>query len=548
DQYFFYNTQTGSPQNLATTGDSLASMELGLPGTIYFAAQDFNFRFPSWAPFIEDKWQITPKLNLSLGLRYDYYSTPDLVKSMTSELDPANGDWLIGGGTLPPACDVTNAAPCIPGNGMLANISDGNKIVEAKNPNIGPNPVDDDFAPRIGVAWRPTERTVVRAGYGISYDTLAGLIQTFQANVGAWPDATNTQLAFNALGSPLTTVQNLQSLSASPLPTATPWTVENWMYDPNIKPARSQQWNVEIQRQMTKNLMLSLGYVGSNTDRLNVSGLFNVSPTAGLGAAGQPFPWASPTWMGESIGLANYNSLQFEAKKQFSSGLQFLISYTYSKAMDNGGSGFFEAENGPGGSSVVENFYNLKDNWGLSAYDVTNYLSAAIQYQLPFGNGHRLASSGMLSHLLGGWQFNSITSLRSGEPYNLDVLGDAADINDTLGVNYDRPNLVGDPNVANPTAAKYFNPKAFSIPVDAFGNFGQDELRSAAVYDEDFSLFKEIPIKESVSLELRADAFNIFNIQNLDPPGVDIGTVDAGVVNGVAIEPRQFQLAMKLTF
>ena len=182
------------------------------------------------------------------------------------------------------------------------------------------------LGPRLGIAWRPTEKTVVRAGYGIVYDSMMGQIQTFQANVGAWPDATNTQLSFNPIGGALTTVQQLQSLSASALPTATPWSTENWMYDPHIKPARSYQWNMGIQRQMTHNLMLSIAYVGATSDRLNVTGLFNVAtaPTNGTAAAIKaltPFPWAATTFMGESIGSAHYNSLQFSAEKRYSSWL-----------------------------------------------------------------------------------------------------------------------------------------------------------------------------------------------------------------------------------
>ena len=138
----------------------------------------------------------------------------------------------------------------------------------AKNPDIGPNPVNNMWGPRIGLAWRPTEKTVVRGGYGIVYDSMMGQIQSFQANVGSWPDATNTQLSFNPTGGALTTVQQLQTLSASALPGADPWKSENWMVDPNVKPARSYQWNVGIQREMTGNLMLSIAYAGASTNRL----------------------------------------------------------------------------------------------------------------------------------------------------------------------------------------------------------------------------------------------------------------------------------------
>ena len=256
--------------------------------------------------------------------------------------------------------------------------------------------------------------------------------------MGAWPAATNTQFAFNGIGQPLTTVQGLQTLSASALPTATPWSTQNWMYDPHVKPARSNQWNVDIQRQMAHNILLTAAYVGAKSDRLNVTGVFNIAtqPTNGSAAAIQaatPFPWAAVTFMGESIGSAHYNSLQLSAEKRFSAGLQFLLSYTWSKAMDDGGSGYFGVENGPGGFAAVQSIYNIKSDWGVSAYDVPRYFSASILYQLPAGVGKRYMSHGALSQILGGWQVNTITSLRSGQPYNLDVLGDVANIGDTVG-------------------------------------------------------------------------------------------------------------------
>ena len=326
------------------------------------------------------------------------------------------------------------------------------------------------------------------------------------------------------------------------------------MYDPNIKIARSHQWNVGIQREMTNNLMLSVAYVGSKSDRLNVTGLYNVSPTAGPGTATEvnarrPFPWAAPTFMGLSVGSAHYHALQASLEKRYANGLQFLVSYTWSKSMDNAGSGFFGVENGPGGSAAVQNIYDLKNNWGVSAYDIPHYLSAAIQYTIPAGKGQRFFNKGPLSYVLGNWQVNTITALRSGQPYNLDVIGDVGNIGNSVGWwSYSRPNLVGNPNVANPTPTKYFDPAAFSIPVNSFGNFGKDALRSAAVYNVDFSLFKRFPIRESMDLEFRAEAFNVFNIQNLATPGVDIGTANAGVVTGVALPPRQIQLGMKLRF
>jgi len=552
NQYVFANAQTADPSNLGTTGNSLASALLGIPTGIYFAAQDYKFHFPSWAPYVQDQWQVTKKLSLTLGLRYDYFSTPDLTKGTTSFLDPSDGTWLIGGGVLPPACSSTQSAPCIPG-GSLANVPYGSHIKVASNPNIGPNPVTSNFGPRIGLAYQLDPKTAIRAGYGIVYDSLIGITQTFQGNVGSWPDATNTQAGYNALGQPLTTLTNLQSAATSALPAASPWSDQNWMYDPNRKNSRSQQWNLEVERQMTSKLLLSVGYVGSYNDRLPTTGLFNVSPTAGLGAAGVPFPWATTEFMEESIGEAKYNGLQVKAAQRYQNGLQFLVSYTWSKVLEDGGSGLFGVENGSGGSggySAVQNLSDLSHNWGVAGYDIKQYLSVSGTYELPIGMGKQwLNKGGVASYLLGDWSANTLAVLRSGQPFNLDVSGDVANIDNQIGwFNYARPNQVGNPHVSHPTANEYFNPAAFAVPVNSFGNTGQNSLRSAPVYDVDFSLFKKFRFGEAGSLEFRAEAFNLFNIQCLGVPGSDIGTTDAGVVSSVVENPRQFQFGLKLAF
>jgi hypothetical protein len=281
-----------------------------------------------------------------------------------------------------------------------------------------------------------------------------------------------------------------------------------------------------------------------------VSGLFNVSAVPGLGEAGVPYPWATTEFMEKSIGGSRYHALQVKADKRYSQGLQFLVSYTWSKILENGGSGLFGVENGAGGSSAVQSLYDLSSNWGVAAYDVTQYLTAAITYDLPFGKGRQyLAGKGPIAYALGNWQVNTITTLRSGQPFNLDVQGDAANIGNQIGwFNYARPNLIGNPHVSKPSASMYYDPSAFSVPVNTFGNFGQNVLRSAPAYSVDFSLFRRFPFGENRAVELRAEAFNIFNIQNLGVPGVNIGTPSAGVVSQVAVAPRQLQLGLKLIF
>jgi hypothetical protein len=168
--------------------------------------------------------------------------------------------------------------------------------------------------------------------------------------------------------------------------------------------------------------------------------------------------------------------------------------------------------------------------------------------------------SGPLSWILGNWETNYVFLARSGQPYNLQVSGDIANISGSGGTatGYGRPNLIGDPNapcningvlVPTKSEACFFNPAAFSTPSGSFGNFGRDVLRSEPFFNMDFSLVKNIPLGESRSVQLRFESFNTFNFQILAvPAGITIGNANAGQVNNVASTPRQLQIAAKITF
>ena len=146
----------------------------------------------------------------------------------------------------------------------------------------------------------------------------------------------------------------------------------------------------------------------------------------------------------------------------------------------------------------------------LSSYDVTHYLTASGIYELPFGKGKRWLQSGPAAWVFGGWQTNTILTARSGQPYNVAVIGDVANLGNNISWwNYARPNLVGNPRVANPTVQQSFNASAFSVPSLSFGNFGRNVLRTNHVANVDFSLFKSFPIwREASKLEIRAERTN----------------------------------------
>ena len=172
----------------------------------------------------------------------------------------------------------------------------------------------------------------------------------------------DNSVSLNQLGQPLSPIEANVATVGIALPAATPWGQSNWYFDPHHRDGRSQQWNVEIEREMTRIRALSIGYVGSKTDRLDATGLWNTAQTPGAGTPDQvqakkPFPWYQQTsFYGTDRGFSHYNSLQAKLNQHYSNGLQYLVSYTWSKTTDAGGSGWFAVENGAGGGSILQNY------------------------------------------------------------------------------------------------------------------------------------------------------------------------------------------------
>jgi len=561
--YTFTNDITGNPEQVGTTGSSLASALLGLPAQTNNTGSVSNSnRVNTWSFYGQDSWKLRSNITVTYGLRFDHRSAFDPSSSTVVSGFTANGDYWIGLKQLPPACSQAGKSPCIPGAGTLQSIPNGDKIMLSPYGRAwGPAPNWSDWGPRVGVAWRVRGNTVVRAGYGVVYDALMGMEQDWKGISGSWP-ATGSVFSLtpiNQLGQPLTPIeQTFGQIGAAALPGPSPWSQSNWFFDPNRKDPRSQEWNVEIQRQMTRNLALSVGYVGSYSDRLDETGLFNTATTPGPGtpaqvAQRQPFPWITGTpFFGTDRGNANYNSLQVKLDHRWANGFQYLVSYTWSKAIDTGSSGWFAAENGSGagGSSSLQNYYDPNGSRSVSSYDIPHFLSMSGVWELPFGRGKKYFNQhAIASRVLGNWQMNGVVQLRSGQPYNLAVSGDVANIGSSVPWwNYARPNLVGNPQPAHPTAAEWFNPAAFAVPSFSYGNFGRNVLRTPSVANADFSLFKNFVLTESTTLSFRAEFFDIFNIQNYGAPDGLIGDPAAGRITSNVIPPRQIQFGLHLAF
>jgi hypothetical protein len=272
----------------------------------------------------------------------------------------------------------------------------------------------------------------------------------------------------------------------------------------------------------------------------------------GQAGANRPFPWLGSAIMATDRGTANYNALQAKVEKRVASGLAFGAGWTYSKSLDNGASGFYDVENGPGGFAVVQNYNDLNQDYGTSGNSLTHIVYGWAIYELPFGKGKRFMSSGIGAAVLGGWQTNVNLSAHSGIPLTFPDAGiDPANIGNTSGfVNYGRANLIGDPRLSHPNYKEAFNTAAFAHPVNQYGNSGRGIVSSTPYDNFDFSLMKIIPIGEKVSTQFRAEFFNVFNIQNYGLPGTTFGSGNFGVVSGLAsgATPRQIQFSLRLAF
>jgi hypothetical protein len=603
--YTFNDEQTRNPAVASgTTGLSLASALLGFPNN--FQAQlpilhggPVQFKYAAWAAYVQDEWKLTSNLTLSLGLRYDYLNQPSTLDGrLWNALDIPNQRWIIGAKTMPALCSVAKQAPCIP-DAFQTDAHFGNVVLAGKD-FFAPPPVKDNWGPRVGVAWSINPKTVVRAGYGLYWDAVPARSQYAQNDLelAVWPDATAFAGTVNASGNFANgTASNIIQLQnqgfATPLPTTNPWTPGNTFGDdPKYKDAYSQQYSLEVQRQLTPTMVVSAAYVGSVNGRLPYSGLGNTARQASPNGtpnsvidALRPMPWvAANINYTLSAGYSHYNALQARFERRFSAGLQTLVSYTWSKSTDVS-SGYFNVENGPGGGSTLQNFYDPTTARGVSSYDIPHFLSWATVYELPAGRGEKWLQSGPASWILGNWQANYIFQARSGQPYNLQVTGDLANLRGSApgGApgNYLRPNLIADPFVAGPvaanpdprcqktvsqgglaadavnTTASWFNVCAFGIPSGAFGNLGRNAFRGGHVVNMDFSMFKSIPIREGWNLQMRFEAFNVFNIQNYDAPSALTVNANAtqmaanvGRITGLAqgATPRQMQFGLRLTF
>jgi outer membrane receptor protein involved in Fe transport len=548
--YAFQQTSDPSQPNVFP-GNAMASFLLNVPDA---AGRRNVHETTRWggvmAFYVQDSWKVTPRLTVNIGLRYDRTFIPPYGKEDTvgqnggieaGSINFNNGTYIVQ--KLPPPCTQRGHAPCIPGNGQLPDhvvVSDTGKIYHDTTTNWGP---------RLGLAYRLTDTTAIRAGFGIFYDNWAAVTQTSQNYEGTWPDI-GQQLANNlnvpVPGQPTPTVngQNPFAAGGGAFPAPTPFEQVQWYMDPYAKNPYSMQWNFGVAKQLNASTTVSIDYAGSGSRRLDVGGYYNVALTPGPGdpRSRQPYTYIHPTYYDRSIGRGNYNALQFQMTKRYSRGLTYQVSYTYSKSIDIGSSGWYGVE-----GQSVQDPYHYNNDRSVSGFDLTQVLSVNVVYELPFGKGKPFTTGNrFVDYVIGGWHVNSIGTARSGQPYNITVPGDSANTGNT---GYLRANLVGDPTLSSPTPQAWFNKAAFAPPAQyTFGNLGRYAMRSSTFWDVDASIIRSFPFKENRAVEFRAESFNTPNTVIMGIPNGNVLDANFGKVTSVANSPRSLQLGLKVIF
>ncbi|MDX6459092.1 MAG: hypothetical protein QOE55_2789 [Acidobacteriaceae bacterium] len=555
--FTFSAPETADPQNASFTGNPLAGALLGVPDNGRFQSEINAVRTVSPSAYIQDSWKVTPRLTLNGGLRWDGESSPHLLNGTTAAmLDPNTGDWIVSGGKLPPPCNAASGvyAPCIPSSTPENDAILAAHVKVAANPNLGPDPIYTDFGPRFGFAYKATDTIVVRGGYSLTYDNVTASIQSVRDRLLAWPSNSSLPLTFNVIGQPVVTTDNiiptLSSTKALPA-VATPFNQFGWYYDPHLKNHYSHQFNLEIQKQVSSSLVATMGYVGSVDRDLPITGIANNSREPGGAGLDRPFPWSGTAIMATSRGESNYNAFQARVDKRLTNGLSFGTGFTWSKSLDNAGSGFYGVEDGPLSYATFQNYYDPSKDYGVSGNNLKFLYYGWGIYELPLGKGKPYLNHGVAAALLGSWQANTNISAHSGVPLGFPDAGtDPANIGNTSFFNYDRANITASPKIGHPTKNAFFDTTVFAHPVNEFGNSGRGTLSSWNYDNIDFSLMKAFPVWESLNFQFRAEFFNVFNIQNYGLPGTTFGGTGFGVTSSLTAgaTPRQIQFSLRASF
>jgi len=506
------NVPTSDPQNVANTGQSMASFLLGLPSTAnrIVGQTDLDLRHDLHHIYFQDDVKVTDKLTLNLGLRWEYNQWPHHIRGRLSGFDTLTSQ-LFWASTNP---------------------------VTGQGPNVRPQIADPryrNFAPRIGFAYRLTNKTVIRSAFGIFYNS--NFSWEWSDSRGGWPFSVSDNLSALNTGTVLRPTDSLfQTFNPA---TATPTNQHTVSRD--VKTPSMQKWNFGIEHQLRSDLLIELNYQGSHGVHLG-SFLSTNDPPPGPGDPNlrRPYPQNNGAFSElKHIATSKYEALTAKVEKRFTGGFSILGSYAYGKSIDL---------NSQFGGTSPQNNQCIRCDLGLSDFDQRHVLNASYIWNLPFGK----SMHGFAKQVISGWEVSGITTLESGRPYNLGISFDNANVG--ARGNFQRPDLVGNPFPSGFTqgvgpGSLWFNPNAFAVaPQYHFGNLGRNVFHGPDFRNTDLGLFKNFPIKERLRVQFRTELFNTFNNTNFSNPNTTLGANNFGSVLGVVTNQREIQFGLKVIY
>lgn len=582
-QFNFNNQMTAiNPLAPAGTGYSFASYMLGDGASGYilngaFAAS--TEKYMGW--YVMDTFAVTKRLTLTYGLRWELPGT-------WTERHDRNADFLPD---APSPFAAVMGMPNLKGKLAMVNTPDRPDRHSIDYPY-------NKLSPRIGLAYRLTDRVVIRSGYSLAYlpadstfslDPHANAVNLVQTNWvpsldgGITPYATLNNPFPNGILTPLKHSDDVNSILLGQDPA-----VELG----NNPFAYNQQWTFGVENQLTEGLMVGVAYAGAKGTHLPTyeqtlnelpdqylsmgAALAKVVPnplygtvqygtlsaaTTTLGQLLRPFPQFDNV---NIIGMGNrdttYNAMQMRVEKRFKGGSSISAAYVFMKLMGSTDSMAAWSEvNYGGGNYVTQDYNNVRAEKSITQGDLPHRLVASYVLDMPIGKGHKLFSgvTGPLDKLISGWVISGITSFQSGFPISLTDASDlTGDFNTGAYTGVQRPNriVLGDASIhtcAQCKLNKWFHTENFApAPAYTFGDVGRilPDIRSAGLNNWDFAVLKNIKVTERVGIQFRSEFFNLFNRAQMAMPGSVVGTASFGVVSAQGNSPRNIEFGLRLSF
>lgn len=523
----FYTAQavasaSGVVNAVSGTGNAIADLLLGDVNTASVsrsfagisASTVAGLRQTSTNLFAQDDFRVFPNLTVNVGMRWEYNApTIDKYNHLA---------------TFDPGFPNSKPLPYI-----RTSTADKQSIYDASK---------KEFSPRIGFAYTPFgPKTVIRAGYGLFWDVK--LLNVILNSALTAPFLTGYSFSQSTTGVPNISLANpYASTAGGPAIPGTSW-VENPFKDGYV-----QQYNFNIQHQLTGSMGLTAGYVGSKGTHLDMAYDANEpNPTASFTQSLRKYPQFASINVRSAGASSNYNALQVSLDKRFSKGLSFLMAYTHSKSLDN--SSLWNST-----AVAVTNFHLER---GLSTFDVRDRFVTSYTYDLPFGKGQRFGGNAnmIVDTLFGGWQTNGIVSIQGGNP-----LDSSTGLQLSGTQTGTRPDLTCNPNDFTHDPAKWFNTACFSTNfLGRYGTAGRNIITGAPTHNFDTSLLKKFSLgkfsgdKQMRYLQFRTELFNLFNHPNFDNPNVTVTSATFGKITSAGVQDtrassRQIQFALRLVF